>query len=184
MGSSLLRGFPAAPRSTCHLPPAARLRRVELAIAVATCVGVLAFNILYGVLMAIGLSVADLLVRVARPHDALLGLVPGLAGMHALTDYPRARTIPGLVVYRYDADPSSRRSASPPSTGACSTSRPMSRWTSPRWKYSTPSARRSPAGARSSPWPASSRTCWRGCGLSAWPTPLARNDSSRPPHGG
>jgi high affinity sulfate transporter 1 len=78
-------------------------RRTELAIAVATCAGVLAFNILYGVLVAIGLSVADLLVRVARPHDAVLGLVPGLAGMHGVDDYPSAQTIPGLVVYRYDA---------------------------------------------------------------------------------
>ena len=80
-----------------------RFRRAELAIAVAACAGVLAFNILYGVLVAIGLSVADLLVRVARPHDAILGLVPGLAGMHDVDDYPEARTIPGLVVYRYDA---------------------------------------------------------------------------------
>jgi MFS superfamily sulfate permease-like transporter len=64
---------------------------------------VLAFNILYGVLVAIGLSVADLLVRVARPHDALQGLVPGLAGMHDIDDYPEAQTVPGLVVYRYDA---------------------------------------------------------------------------------
>jgi len=78
-------------------------RRTELAIAVAACLGVLTFNILDGVLVAIGLSVADLLVRVARPHDAILGLVPGLAGMHAVGDYPDARTIPGLVVYRYDA---------------------------------------------------------------------------------
>jgi sulfate permease, SulP family len=78
-------------------------RRTELAIALATCAGVLVFNILYGVLVAIGLSVADLLVRVARPHDAILGLVPGLAGMHDVDDYPAAQTIPGLVVYRYDA---------------------------------------------------------------------------------
>jgi SulP family sulfate permease len=78
-------------------------RRTELAIALATCVGVLAFNILYGVLVAIGLSVADLLIRVARPHDAILGVVPGLAGMHDVDDYPEAQTIPGLVVYRYDA---------------------------------------------------------------------------------
>ena len=63
----------------------------------------LAFDILYGVLIAIGLSVADLLVRVARPHDAVQGFVPGLAGMHDVDDYPDARTIPGLVVYRYDA---------------------------------------------------------------------------------
>jgi len=80
-----------------------RFRRAELLIAVAACVGVLAFDILYGVLVAIGLSVADLLVRVARPHDAVQGLVPGLAGMHDVDDYPEARTIPGLVVYRYDA---------------------------------------------------------------------------------
>jgi sulfate permease, SulP family len=40
---------------------------------------------------------------VARPHDAILGLVPGLAGMHDVDDFPEARTIPGLVVYRYDA---------------------------------------------------------------------------------
>jgi SulP family sulfate permease len=78
-------------------------RRTELAIAVITCAGVVAFNILYGVLIAIGVSVLDLLVRVARPHDAILGRVPGLAGMHDVDDYPRARTIPGLVVYRYDA---------------------------------------------------------------------------------
>ena len=80
-----------------------RFRRTELLIAVAACVGVLAFNILYGVLVAIGLSVADLLVRVARPHDAIQGIVPGLAGMHDVDDYPQAQTIPGLVVYRYDA---------------------------------------------------------------------------------
>ncbi|HEX7994725.1 MAG TPA: sulfate permease [Streptosporangiaceae bacterium] len=80
-----------------------RFRRTELLIALSACAGVLAFNILYGVLVAIGLSVLDLLVRVARPHDAVEGLVPGLAGMHDIDDYPQARTVPGLVVYRYDA---------------------------------------------------------------------------------
>jgi sulfate permease, SulP family len=78
-------------------------RRGEFLIAVSACAGVLAFNILYGVLVAVGLSVADLLVRVARPHDAILGRVPGVAGMHDVDDYPDARTIAGLVVYRYDA---------------------------------------------------------------------------------
>src|SRR4029077_18724421 len=36
-------------------------------------------------------------------HDAVQGIVPGLAGMHDVDDYPEAQTIPGLVVYRYDA---------------------------------------------------------------------------------
>jgi MFS superfamily sulfate permease-like transporter len=44
-----------------------------------------------------------LLVRIARPHATVLGQVPGLAGMHDVDDYPDVRTIPGLVVYRYDA---------------------------------------------------------------------------------
>ena len=55
------------------------------------------------VLLAIGLSVAELLLRVARPRDAVLGRVPGLAGMHDVHDYPTLRPIPGLVMYRYDA---------------------------------------------------------------------------------
>ncbi len=29
--------------------------------------------------------------------------MPGVAGMHDIDDYPDARTIPGLLVYRYDS---------------------------------------------------------------------------------
>ena len=81
----------------------ARFRRTELALALATLAAVLVLDILYGVLLALVLSVVDLLARVARPHDAILGLVPGLAGMHDIDDYPEAEEVPGLVVYRYDA---------------------------------------------------------------------------------
>ena len=81
----------------------ARFRRTELALALATLGAVLVLDILYGVLLALALSVVDLLARVARPHDAVLGLVPGLAGMHDLDDYPEATEVPGLLVYRYDA---------------------------------------------------------------------------------
>jgi SulP family sulfate permease len=81
----------------------ASFRQRELLLAVTCLVGVLAFGVLDGVLVAVGLSVAELLARVARPHDAILGYVPGLAGMHDVNDYPQARTTPGLVVYRYDS---------------------------------------------------------------------------------
>lgn len=80
-----------------------RFRRSELVLAVATTVAVLAVGVLYGVLLAIGLSVLDLMRRVARPHDAVLGAVPGLAGLHDVDDYPEADVLPGLVVYRYDS---------------------------------------------------------------------------------
>ncbi|MEU5634203.1 SulP family inorganic anion transporter [Streptomyces rishiriensis] len=81
----------------------ASFRRRELLLALGCLAGVLALDILYGVIVAVGLSVAELLTRVARPHDAVEGLVPGLAGMHDVEDYPTARTIPGLLIYRYDS---------------------------------------------------------------------------------
>lgn len=81
----------------------ARFRRSELILALSTTASVLVFGVLYGVLVAIVLSIADLLRRVARPHDAIQGVVPGLAGMHDIDDYPEADLVPGLLVYRYDA---------------------------------------------------------------------------------
>src|SRR5262249_36518964 len=36
-----------------------------------------------------------------RPHDALLGRVPGSATLHDVGDDEAAQTIPGLVVYRF-----------------------------------------------------------------------------------
>ena len=80
-----------------------RFRRSELILALATTAAVLVFGVLYGVLVAITLSILDLLRRVARPHDAIQGFVPGVAGMHDIDDYPHADLEPGLLVYRYDA---------------------------------------------------------------------------------
>ncbi len=80
-----------------------RFRRSELVLALVTTAGVLLAGILNGVAIAVALSVTDVLRRTARPHDGVLGYVPGVAGMHDIEDYPIARQIPGLVVYRYDA---------------------------------------------------------------------------------
>lgn len=81
----------------------AAFRTSELGLAVAAMVGVLAFDVLAGILVAVGLSVADLFARVARPPASVLGRVPGLAGLHNIEDYPEAQQIPGLLVFRYDA---------------------------------------------------------------------------------
>jgi high affinity sulfate transporter 1 len=80
-----------------------RFRSTELGLAVIAFVGVIAFDVLAGILVAVGLSVLELFARVARPPAAVLGRVPGLAGLHSIEDYPDAQTIPGLVVFRYDA---------------------------------------------------------------------------------
>ena len=78
-------------------------RHSEAILMTAAFVGVVAFDLLIGIGIAIALSVADLLRRVARAHDAVQGSVPGLAGLHDIDDYPDATTEPGLIVYRYDA---------------------------------------------------------------------------------
>jgi len=81
----------------------ARFRPSELVLAIVAAVGVLVAGVLIGILIAIALSVMDLFARVARPSAAVLGRAPGVAGLHDITDYPEAVTIPGLVVFRYDA---------------------------------------------------------------------------------
>ncbi len=81
----------------------AAFRRSELLLALGATVAVLVVGVLVGVLVAIGLSILDLLRRVARPHDAIEGFVPGLAGMHDIDDFADAELVPGLVVYRYDS---------------------------------------------------------------------------------
>lgn len=92
-----------------HLVDVGEIRRIvrfrpsEALIMTAALAGVVAFDLLAGIGIAVGLSIADLLRRIARAHDAIQGMVPGLAGLHDIDDYPEATTLPGLVVYRYDA---------------------------------------------------------------------------------
>ncbi len=80
-----------------------RVRASEFHLALATTVGVLLTNLLTGVAVAVGLSVLDLLGRIIRPNDAVIGEVPNLAGFHAVSDWEGATTRPGLLIYRYDA---------------------------------------------------------------------------------
>ncbi len=81
----------------------ARFRTTELLLAVTATLGTVLFGVLIGVGVAIALSLVEILYRLARPHEGVLGRVPGLAGMHDVDDYPDAQSLPGLVVYRYDA---------------------------------------------------------------------------------
>jgi SulP family sulfate permease len=78
-------------------------RRREFVLAVLTMVGTVVIGILQGVALAIALSLVEMLFRLARPHEGVLGRVPGVAGMHDVNDYPDARTVPGCIFYRYDA---------------------------------------------------------------------------------
>ncbi len=79
-----------------------QFRRSEFFLAIITVISVLVTDILTGVAIAVGLSVIELLSRLAHPHDAVQGSVPDIPGLHDIDDWQGATTIPGLVIYRYD----------------------------------------------------------------------------------
>ena len=59
-----------------------RFRRSEFFLAIITTIGVLVTDILVGVAIAVGLSVIELLSRLAHPHDAIQGTVPNPPESH------------------------------------------------------------------------------------------------------
>lgn len=79
------------------------LSRAEFALSIITTIGVVIEGALPGILVAVTLAIIRLLAISSRPHDAVLGRAPGVKGFHDVRDYPDARTVPGLLVYRFDA---------------------------------------------------------------------------------
>lgn len=82
----------------------AAMSRVELGFSLGTTLGVLVLGVLPGVLLAVVLSLLLLLMLTSRPTDAVLGRVLGMKGYHDLKDYPEAKTVPGLLLYRFNAN--------------------------------------------------------------------------------
>jgi len=78
--------------------------RRELSFSLVTTAGVLYFDVLPAVFLAILLTLLWVLLTTSRPHDAVLGRVPGLRGYHDISDYPDAAIFPGLLLYRFDGD--------------------------------------------------------------------------------
>jgi len=80
----------------------AAVDHVEVAIAGMTTVCVIAFGVLQALVVAVGLSIIDVVRRSARPHDAVLGWVERLGRYADVSLHPSARVTPGVVVYRLD----------------------------------------------------------------------------------
>jgi high affinity sulfate transporter 1 len=80
-----------------------RIDRIEVGLAIVTTLGVVAFGAIDGILIAVGLALVRFIQMMARPKDEVLGSVEGLSGLHPIESYPEARTVPGLVLYRFDA---------------------------------------------------------------------------------
>jgi high affinity sulfate transporter 1 len=78
-------------------------RRMEFWLSIIALLGVAFLGVLTGILIAVGMSILNVFRRVWWPHQAELGRVYGMAGLHDTERYPNAELLPGLVVYRFDA---------------------------------------------------------------------------------
>jgi len=81
-----------------------RARRSDFVLALVTFGGVILFDVLWGIGIGVVASLAEAMRRSVSPHRAVLGYVPGtLPTFRDIENYAEAATVPGLVVYRFDA---------------------------------------------------------------------------------
>jgi SulP family sulfate permease len=76
--------------------------RNQAVIAATAFVGVVVLGVLYALIVAVALSILDLAVRSAKPHDAVLGWVERLGRYADVSVHRRATITAGIVVYRLD----------------------------------------------------------------------------------
>jgi high affinity sulfate transporter 1 len=80
-----------------------RVSRYEFAVSMIAFAAVLLLGILNGVIVAVLASLTLLIGRVARPHVATLGRIPGTRKFSDIERNPGNATMPGVLVVRADA---------------------------------------------------------------------------------
>jgi MFS superfamily sulfate permease-like transporter len=80
-----------------------RASRIDFGAAAVALGGVLLMGILDGVIIAVLVSVAMLLWRVAQPHVAFLGRIPGTDRFSDLARHPENEALPGVLAFRVEA---------------------------------------------------------------------------------
>jgi MFS superfamily sulfate permease-like transporter len=74
-----------------------------VACSLAATLGVIFVGVLEGVLIAVALSILLFFHRAWIARDDVLGRVTGLRGWHSTEHHPEAVTVPGLLLYRFEA---------------------------------------------------------------------------------
>jgi MFS superfamily sulfate permease-like transporter len=96
----------AAAITLIDLPAMVRLfgvRRSEFLLAVAATVAVALLGPVTGAGVAVALSILNFVRLEWKPYTAELVRVDGLKGYHDRSRHPEGHTIPGLLLYRFDA---------------------------------------------------------------------------------
>jgi MFS superfamily sulfate permease-like transporter len=80
-----------------------RVRRTELALAVACALGVMLVGVLEGIVIAVVLSMIYIFKRAWAPYSTVLGRPADVPGYHDIRRYPDAKQVPGLLIVRWSA---------------------------------------------------------------------------------
>ena len=80
-----------------------RLRQVEFALSVTSFLGVAFVGVIEGIFITIALALLVLVWNAWHPHSAILARVDGAKGYHDISRHPEGRLVPGLVLFRWDA---------------------------------------------------------------------------------
>jgi high affinity sulfate transporter 1 len=80
-----------------------RFSRVEFALSLLATLGVVAVGAVQAILVVVVLALLRFVQEASRPAVEILGEVPGMAGIHPLSMHDNATTIPGLMLFRFNA---------------------------------------------------------------------------------
>jgi high affinity sulfate transporter 1 len=80
-----------------------RQRKLEFALSLTSFVGVALIGVIEGIFITLALTMLALLWNVWHPYFAVLGRVDGAKGYHDVVRHPEGRRVPGLVLFRWDA---------------------------------------------------------------------------------
>ena len=92
--------------SLAEVPAARKLwsqRRTEFWLSIAATLAVAVMGVLPGIGVAVGLSILNVFRRAWWPYQAVLGREKGHPGYHDMTHRPRLTSMPGLIIFRFDA---------------------------------------------------------------------------------
>jgi MFS superfamily sulfate permease-like transporter len=80
-----------------------RQRRSDFVLALVAFLAVALLGVLYGIAVAVSVSILNVFRRVWWPHQALLGRAGDLRGFHDTAYRQTTEHLPGLAIYRFDA---------------------------------------------------------------------------------
>jgi SulP family sulfate permease len=87
----------------CELKRLWRIQKADFVLTMLTALAVVVIGMLPGIVIAVALSLLDVARRSSAPHTAILVQVPDTDTYRDLDHVDGGETIPGLLIYRFDA---------------------------------------------------------------------------------